>query len=181
MNTFDRIVKRSYEFINKETNILDFQRNLVTVYIEDGLEKIVKPILYEAENDLEDVIYCYNEKDHYTEGVKIARALIEKFGIGKSLFVTFGNIDPIIQKNVENDLKKNNYFFKSFDDISLKKIEYLQDLFVSSTFEIMNEDLISSFEKPEITKISGNSIYLFVMMIKKMRNLYQDQNCKIIF
>lgn len=181
MNTFDRIVKRCYEFINKETNILDFQRNLQTVYIEDGLEQIVNPILYDADNDLEDVIYCHNEKNHYLEGVKVARALIEKFGIGKSVFITFENMDFIAQKKVEDCLKKHDYAFQSFDDISFKKIEYLKDLFLDSTFEITSEELICHFENPKIAKNSEHLIYSFAMAIQEIQALCRIQNGKIIF
>ncbi len=73
----EKITKIIIDFKNKKFNIEEFQSRLHTLKLDDGYEDIAK-ILYEVDNQLEDIIYCKSAEYFYKYGVEVADSLVQK-------------------------------------------------------------------------------------------------------
>jgi hypothetical protein len=72
-----KIIKICSDFKEKKFNIEEFQSRLHTLKIEEGFEYLSK-LLYDVDNQMEEIRFCKAEINFYKYGVEIADALIKK-------------------------------------------------------------------------------------------------------
>ncbi len=78
METLFMIENICIDFIERKFDIEEFQSRINTLVVEDSLKNSLGKVLSDADNRLEEILFCSLETNFYSYGVAVAKNLLEK-------------------------------------------------------------------------------------------------------